>query len=61
MNEKSDMMDNLRRTTSERDEARDFLKEMTTSRTMLLKEKEAFATLMKDKMGQLETDLKSTK
>eukprot|EP00347_Sterkiella_histriomuscorum_P024062 403332433 len=61
MSEKSDMMDNLRRTTSERDESRDFLKEMTASRTMLLKEKEAFATSMKDKVAQLELDLKSTK
>lgn len=51
-------MDLLRKTTSERDEARDYLKEMTNSRTLLMKDKEAFATQMKDKVNLLEKDLK---
>jgi hypothetical protein len=52
------MMDQLRKTTTERDGAREDLKDMTASRTTLQKEKEAFATSMKDRVNLLEKDLK---
>ena len=51
----------MRKTTSERDSTREDLKEMTASRTNLQKEKEQFATQMKDKLNTAEADIKEKK
>jgi phage host-nuclease inhibitor protein Gam len=61
LNEKTDMLDQMRKTTSERDSTREDLKEMTASRTNLQKEKEQFATQMKDKLNTAEADIKEKK
>ena len=55
------MLDQMRKTTSERDSTREDLKEMTASRTNLQKEKEQFATQMKDKLNTAEADIKEKK
>jgi len=55
------MLDQMRKTTSERDSTREDLKEMTASRTNLQKEKEQFATQMKDKLNAAEADIKEKK
>lgn len=46
-------MDSIRITTTERDSAREDLKEMTASRATLQKDKESFAATMREKLNQL--------
>lgn len=44
-------MDSIRKATTERDGTREELKEMTASRASLFKDKETFATQMKDRVN----------
>ena len=58
LSDKNDKLDEWRKAMNERDTAREDLKEMTVNRQLLVKEKEAFATQMKDKVNNLDKELK---
>lgn len=59
--EKTDLNDQLRRVTAQRDEANEFLSVMTTSRTIILKQKDELNAQFKNSVAKLDEDFKSVR